>query len=244
MRTFGLIGYPLTHSFSKKYFTEKFQAEGLFNHTYENFPIETIQELEEVFQNNPTLAGLNITIPYKQQVLSFLDEQTAVVQETGACNCIKIINGKKIGYNTDVIGFGKSLDKKLAPSHKKALVLGTGGAAKAVHYALKERGIELLQVSRHPNQAGVIPYEKVDAALLAEFTLIINTTPVGMFPHVEEAPSIPYEALNSAHYLFDLIYNPEKTLFLQKGEAMGALIENGAAMLKIQADASWDIWNA
>jgi shikimate dehydrogenase len=243
MRTFGLIGYPLTHSFSKKYFTDKFQQEGLFDHSYENFPIETIQELEEVFRNNPSLQGLNITIPYKQQVLAYLDEQTAVVQETGACNCIKIVDGKKIGYNTDVIGFGKSLDKKLKPSHKKALVLGTGGAAKAVHYSLKQRRIEYLQVSRHSGQEGAITYEQVDPALLSEYTLIINTTPIGMFPHVEEAPPIPYEALSTAHYLFDLVYNPQKTRFLQKGEAMGAIIENGAAMLKIQADASWDIWN-
>ena len=243
MRTFGLIGYPLTHSFSKKYFTEKFLQEGLTECVYENFPIEKIDLLSTVFDQHTDLVGLNVTIPYKEQVIEFLDEQTLVVQKTGACNCIKIVNGKKIGYNTDVIGFGKSLDPKLKSWHKNALVLGSGGASKAVQYALGERGISYLVVSRSKKE-GSISYEDIDEKLIKKYTLIINTTPLGMFPLVDDAPVLPYHALGGEHYLFDLVYNPSKTLFLKKGEERGAVIENGADMLKIQADASWEIWNA
>ena len=244
MKTFGLIGYPLTHSFSKKYFAEKFLDEGQTDCIYENFPIENIEEINDVLIQHPTLTGLNVTIPYKEKVISFLDEATEIVKETGACNCIKIHHGKKIGFNTDVIGFGKSLDVKLRTSHQRALVLGTGGAAKAVYFALKQRDISFLKVSRTPSGEGVISYEDIDKSLLESHTLIINTTPLGMYPNTESSPPIPYQYLTPSHYMFDLVYNPDKTIFLQNGEAAGATIENGKDMLRIQADASWEIWNS
>lgn len=244
MKTFGLIGYPLSHSFSKKYFNDKFMDEGLVDCIYENFPIEKIESIEEIFQLHPMLVGLNVTIPYKEKVIPYLDEVNQIVKETGACNCIKIHQGKKIGFNTDVIGFGKSLDGKLNASHKHALVLGTGGAAKAVHYALKQRNISYLQVSRNPSSSDIISYEDIDNSVLESHTLIVNTTPVGMYPNTESAPLIPYQYLTPVHYLFDLVYNPDETKFLQKGKAMGATVENGKDMLQIQADASWEIWNS
>lgn len=244
MKTFGLIGHPLTHSFSKKYFTEKFSQEGIADHVYLNFPIERIELLDELFQRQPTLVGLNVTIPYKEKVIAFLDALDEMVRQTGACNCIKILHGKKIGFNTDVVGFGKSLDLKRNETHKHALVLGNGGAAKAVCFALKQRGISFLQVSRTPPTADFIAYSDIDSRLLATHTLIINTTPLGMYPDVATCPPIPYNHLTPAHFVFDLIYNPDKTQFLLKGEAMGAIIENGGGMLRIQADASWEIWNS
>jgi len=242
MPLYGLIGYPLSHSFSKKYFTEKFEREGLHNHKYELFPIASIQDLKEVLQNNPALVGLNVTIPYKQDVLSFLDEKDEVVECIGACNCIRIADGKLKGFNTDVIGFEKSLKIKLQASHKKALILGTGGAAKAVEYVLEKLGITFKYVSRKP-AAGQLTYEEVTSAIVQEYTLIVNTTPLGMYPAVDQAPPLPYEAITAQHYLFDLVYNPSRTLFLQKGEAKGAAVENGYDMLLIQADESWVIWN-
>jgi len=244
MKTYGLIGFPLTHSFSKKYFTEKFQREGLTDCSYENFPLEKIQAVEYVFSSNPNLEGLNVTIPYKESILPYLDDCTEVVKETGACNCIKISNGKKIGHNTDVVGFGTSLDLQLKPSHAKALVLGTGGAAKAVRHALQMRNISFLQVSRNPEAAGEIAYHEIDKEMMQSHLLIVNTTPLGMYPHVDACPPLPYQFLTSDHFLFDLVYNPATTLFLQKGLDAGALIENGSNMLKIQADASWQIWNS
>ncbi len=243
MKTFGLIGFPLTHSFSKKYFTEKFASDGLQDHCYENFSIEHIELIEKVFSQQPTLVGLNVTIPYKEKVIPYLDVADEIVKQTGACNCIKIVQGKKMGFNTDVIGFGTSLDIKLTHTHTHALVLGTGGAAKAVQYALKQRKISFVQVSRAP-AAGMLSYADLDQAVMESHTLIINTTPLGMYPKTDEAPPIPYQYLTPSHYLFDLVYNPDKTLFLQRGEERGAVIENGKDMLRIQADASWEIWNA
>jgi shikimate dehydrogenase len=185
---------------------------------------------------------LNVTIPYKEQVLTFLNERSVVVQEIEACNCIKIINGKLHGFNTDVIGFKNSLQPKLKPHHKKALILGTGGAAKAVKYALKELEIEYLLVSRR-KEFGDLGYEDVDDEILKQYTLIINTTPLGMFPNMNDDPPIPYEFLTPQHFLFDLVYNPEKTKFLQHGEKQGAQIANGHEMLILQAEESWRIWN-
>lgn len=242
MIKYGLIGFPLTHSFSKKYFTEKFERESIADHAYELFPIQDISALPGVLTAEPELKGLNVTIPYKEQVIAFLDEQSAVVKEIQACNCIRIVEGKLIGYNTDVIGFEKTLERKLLPHHNRALVLGTGGAAKAVHYVLRNKGIEYLEVSRTPKE-GCLTYSEITKETLSAFTLIINTTPLGMFPNVDQAPDLPYEALTEKHYLYDLVYNPSKTKFLQEGEERGAVIENGADMLVIQADASWDIWN-
>ena len=242
MRQFGLIGYPLSHSFSKKYFTEKFEKEGLKDCVYDNYPIASIDDLTEMLEGNPLLEGFNITIPYKEQVLSFLSEESDVVKNIKACNCIKIKAGRLIGYNTDVTGFEVSLKAKLLPHHTRALILGTGGAAKAVEYVLRKLNIHHRYVSRNA-LAGNLSYRDVTPELLKEYTLIINTTPLGMYPNVHETPPIPYNNLSRHHYLFDLVYNPEKTLFLQKGEEHGAVIKNGQDMLVIQADESWRIWN-
>jgi len=243
MQKFGLIGFPLSHSFSKKYFTEKFIRESILNASYELFPIENIAILPELLRSEPLLSGLNVTIPYKQQVMPFLDELSPVVKEINACNCIKIENGKLIGYNTDVIGFEISLKKKLKPGHKKALILGTGGAAKAVEFVLKKNGIEYLQVSRNKSN-DAISYNELNDEILASHHLIINTTPLGMFPEIDQAPPLSYTKIGSSHYLFDLVYNPSETLFLKQGRLLGADTENGADMLIDQAEASWDIWNA
>jgi shikimate dehydrogenase len=243
MRKYGLIGYPLTHSFSQRFFTEKFEREKISGCSYSNFPLRAIGELSPLL-GDPELCGLNVTIPYKQQVLSFLDVENAVVKKVRACNCIRIEGGKLYGFNTDVIGFGQSLDRKLQPHHLRALILGTGGAAKAVEYVLQERGIEYRFVSRRPRPStNDIDYAAVDAALLATYTLLINTTPLGMHPHVDDCPPLPYEAITPRHYLFDLIYNPARTLFLRRGEDRGAVVENGYEMLILQAEESWRIWN-
>jgi shikimate dehydrogenase len=243
MRRFGLIGYPLSHSFSQKYFTEKFQREHITGAVYENYPIATIEELTGVLEKYPDLEGINVTIPYKEKVIPFLSQQTEVVQATGACNCIKISNGKLEGHNTDVAGFEVSLNKFLESYHKKALVLGTGGAAKAVHYVLKKRGIEFIEVSRNPQGRQQISYNDVDD-VMHDHLLVVNTTPLGMYPNVDEFPPIAYDMLTPRHYLFDLTYNPTVTAFLKKGQEKGAIVKNGAEMLVIQAEESWKIWNS
>lgn len=242
MRKFGLIGYPLTHSFSQRYFTEKFAKEGITDASYSVFPLTHIEELTGLVAD-PALRGLNVTIPYKEQVLSFLDERNEIVRAIQACNCIKIEGGKRVGYNTDVIGFRNSLVKKLQTHHKQALILGTGGAAKAVEYVIKELGMAYRFVTRRPRPDSTdLRYEEVDSSLLHAHTLLINTTPLGMYPNVDDCPPLPYEAIGSRHYLFDLVYNPAKTLFLLKGEDRGAVIENGYEMLLLQAEESWRIW--
>jgi shikimate dehydrogenase len=244
MRKYGLIGYPLSHSFSQKYFTDKFQQEGITGCVYENFPLASIDEFAALIQQNPDLNGLNVTIPYKEKVIPFLTAQSNVVKSIGACNCIRIENGELTGHNTDVVGFEESLRPLLQPHHKKALVLGTGGAAKAVHYVLNKLGISFYEVSRTPANNRQIAYQQVDEAVIKEHEVIINTSPLGMYPKVDECPPLPYGALTSKHYLFDLVYNPAKTLFLQKGEEQGAAIKNGHDMLIIQAEESWRIWNS
>ncbi len=243
MRLFGLIGNPLTHSFSKKYFTAKFEREGLTDCRYELFPISSIEELPKLLQENPDLCGLNVTIPYKEQVLSYLDEENELVQAIRACNCIDLQGGRLKGYNTDVLGFEQSLAQLWRPHHKKALILGTGGVSKAVRYILQKLGLSYRYVSRKPGVHS-FSYEQLTPQVMEEYTLIVNTTPLGTYPNVTEAPQIPYEALTSNHYLFDMVYNPEKTLFLRKGEESGAVIKNGYDMLEIQADESWKIWNS
>lgn len=242
MRLFGLIGYPLSHSFSKKYFTEKFERERRTDCLYENFPIPAIDDLRKILAI-PGLSGLNVTIPYKEQVIPFLHQASAVVKKIKACNCIKIKDGQLYGHNTDVTGFENSLRDKLNPNaHRRALILGTGGSSKAVKFVLNKMGIEFQVVSRKP-AAGSLSYEQVTQEIIHEYKLIINTTPLGMFPNVVEAPPLPYQFITSGHFLFDLIYNPEKTLFLKKGEEQGALIQNGYQMLIYQAEESWKIWN-
>ena len=242
MKKYGLIGYPLSHSFSKKYFTEKFLNESITDASYELYPIADISALIGLLAEDPALVGLNVTIPYKEKVIPYLSELSPVVEAIGACNCIKISKGKLVGYNTDVIGFEKSLKKKLRPHHTKALILGTGGSSKAVQFVLNNLGISYIKVSRRKT-AETITYEEIDEALLSTHTLIVNTSPLGMFPNIEECPAIPYQFLTASHYLFDLVYNPPKTTFLALGEKMGAAIENGSEMLVDQAEASWEIWN-
>lgn len=242
MRRFGLIGFPLSHSFSQKYFTEKFQREHITGAVYENFPIATIEDLTRVLETFPDLEGINVTIPYKEKVIPFLSKQNEVVQAIGACNCIKIVNGKLEGNNTDVAGFEISLDKLLEPYHKKALVLGTGGAAKAVHFVLNKKGIEFVTVSRNPQGERQISYEDVDE-IMHDHLLVVNTTPLGTYPNVDEFPPIAYDMLTPRHYLFDLTYNPPVTAFLKKGQEKGAVVKNGGEMLVIQAEESWRIWN-
>jgi shikimate dehydrogenase len=243
MKLFGLIGYPLSHSFSKKYFTDKFQQEGIDDSRYELFPIEKIDDISSLLDENLDLTGLNVTIPYKEQVIPYLHELSPAVQSIGACNCIHVVNGRLVGYNTDVIGFQKTLEPQLREHHTKALVLGTGGAAKAVHHVLKLKGIEYIEVSRSA-RGEVISYDQIDEELMCSHTLIINTTPLGMYPHVDAAPNIPYAFLGRQHYLYDLVYNPNPTLFLKNGIDKGATVENGSEMLRIQAEESWKIWNA
>jgi shikimate dehydrogenase len=243
MKLYGLIGFPLSHSFSKKYFTKKFEQEGFKQCAYENFPIPVIEELNKII-SLPGLSGLNVTIPYKEQVIPYLHKTSGIVNKIGACNCIKIVNGKLIGYNTDVTGFENSLSLKLNTAiHKQALILGTGGSAKAVKYVLEKKSIKFQSVSRKPSALN-LSYEQVTEEVIRTHQLIINTTPLGLFPNIIEAPSIPYKFITQEHYLFDLIYNPEKTLFLKKGEENDALIQNGYEMLVQQAEENWKIWNS
>ncbi|HEV8079623.1 MAG TPA: shikimate dehydrogenase [Chitinophagaceae bacterium] len=243
MKLYGLIGYPLGHSLSKKYFTEKFKKEGLEDCSYEAFPIQSIKDFPSLINSNPFLKGLNVTIPYKQQVLKYVTETTSAVKDIGAANTIKIKGNKLIAYNTDIIGFENSFVKKLNPFHSKALVLGTGGSSKAIQYVLKKLSIEFLLVTRSGQSAEMINYSMIDEKIMNDYHVIINCTPVGMYPNVNEHPQLPYQFISKKHYLFDLINNPEKTLFLKKGEEMGAVIQNGYEMWLLQAEESWRIWN-
>lgn len=242
MTTYGLVGYPLGHSFSRKFFTEKFAKEEI-DAQYLNFEIPSIEEFPEIIKNNPELRGLNVTIPYKQQVMQFLDDLSEEAKAIGAVNVVKVAKEGLTGYNSDVIGFVESIKPLLKPYHKKALILGTGGASKAIHYGLtKKLGLETLFVSRSARE-GVITYDDIDASVLKEYEVIVNCSPVGMFPHVDECPALPYKAMNENHLLYDLVYNPLETLFMKKGAEQGATVKNGLEMLHLQAIASWDIWN-
>ena len=243
MRLFGLIGYPLSHSFSQKYFTEKFETERIADCKYSNFPISSINDFDSILSQNPGLEGLNITIPYKEKVISYLHEMSDVVKTIRACNCIKIRNGKLSGYNTDVTGFERSFVQNLKPWHKQALVLGTGGSSKAVQYVLSKLVIPFQVVSRTPTSKE-ISYTDINKSTIDQYKVIINTTPLGMQPNVELYPSLPYDSLTKEHYLYDLIYNPSRTAFLQLGEQRGATIQNGYDMLIYQAEESWQIWNS
>jgi shikimate dehydrogenase len=242
MRLFGLIGHPLGHSFSKRYFTEKFAREGIRDCTYELFQMESLSGFRQLWQEHPELEGLNVTIPHKENILAYLDRQTDIVRQIGACNCIRRTSEGLTGYNTDVAGFEKSLSAQLEDSHVAALILGTGGAAKAVQYVLEKKGIEYRYVSRRPVDKTTVSYASLGPDEMRHYTLIINTTPLGMYPHVEQAPGIPYDLLTPGHYLFDLVYNPSMTRFLELGKEKGATIRNGEEMLVIQAEESWKIW--
>ena len=247
MNTYGLIGYPLGHSFSRKFFTEKFAKEGI-DAQYLNFEIPSIEEFPEIIKNNPTLRGLNVTIPYKQQVMQYLDDISEEAKAIGAVNVVKCqlstVNCQLhlTGYNSDVIGFVNSIKPLLKPHHKKALILGTGGASKAIRYGLEKKlGMKTLFVSRSARE-GMITYEEVTAEVLKEYEVIVNCSPVGMYPHVDECPALPYEAMNENNLLYDLVYNPLETLFMKKGAAQGATVKNGLEMLHLQAIASWEFW--
>ncbi len=242
-RLFGLIGYPLSHSFSEKYFNEKFIREGLKDCRFENFPIASIDEFPELVKSNPGLEGLAVTIPYKQQVIPFLHSAGNIPAGLNACNCIRVNSGDLDGYNTDHTGFEKSISPLLQLHHTKALVLGNGGATEAVVFVLKKLGIDYHIVSRRLHDGSSLTYDDLNAELIRQHTVIINCTPLGMYPKTGDCPAIPYQHITSDHLLFDLIYNPGKTLFLQKGEERGAAIKNGYEMLVLQAEENWKIWN-
>lgn len=245
MNLYGLIGYPLDHSFSKKYFTNKFETEGLEDCFFDLFPLENIQEFPALIRSLLTLKGLAVTIPYKETVIPFLQHVSDEVQKIGAVNCIKIKNSSLTGYNTDVKGFETSFTPLLKPHHSKALVLGTGGASKAVQFILNKLSIPFILVSRKPDlEKGIISYNIITESLLKEYTVIINCTPVGMGKLSDEKPAIPYQYISSSHYMYDLVYHPSETLFLLEGKSKGATIKNGYEMLIIQAEENWRIWNA
>ena len=244
MRKFGLIGYPLSHTFSPIFFAEKFLKEKISGCEYSAYPIENMEAFPGLLKLHPELEGINVTIPYKKRVIPFLHRVSDEVAHIKACNCIKIKNGKLIGYNTDISGFKISLLPLLKPHHKKALILGTGGVSLAVEYVLQQLEIEFLFVSRSRSaNTNCITYSNINEEVLSNHTLIINTSPVGMYPNDLECPYLPYQWIDNRHYFFDMVYNPAKTLFLQKGEECGAAIKNGAEMLIIQAEESWKIWN-
>lgn len=246
MRTFGLIGYPLAHSFSKKYFTEQFEREQTADCVYELFPLEKIADLSPLLLDS-SIHGLNVTIPYKVGVLPYLNELDEAAEKIGAVNCISIQKkeGKKWlkGYNTDAYGFEESLKPFLKPHHTKALILGNGGAARAVKYVLGKLNISYLTVVRKPSADSIL-YVELTEELMQQHQVIINTTPLGTFPNIDASPAIPYQFLGNQHLAYDLVYNPEETQFLQQAKAKGAAIKNGLEMLHLQADRSWYIWNA
>jgi shikimate dehydrogenase len=246
MRKFGLIGYPLSHSFSKKFFSQKFESEGIQNCEYSLYPIETIDLLTRLLIDNPELEGINVTIPYKLEVLPFLNEIDDAARVIGAVNCIRITGTGQFarlkGFNTDAYGFEESLTPLLEPGHRRALVLGDGGAAKAVKYVLDKLSIPYIIVTRNPTDNSIL-YEDITEEILLEHTLVINTTPLGMSPNVISAPNIPYQYLTAGHLVYDLVYNPEETTFLNKAKIQDAKIKNGLEMLYLQAERSWYLWN-
>ncbi len=242
---FGLVGKNISYSFSKNYFSKKFEELELPNHTYVNFDLENIDDFSKVIHEFKFhLKGLNVTIPYKQDVFLHLDKVHKVARKVGAVNTIRVTKkGKLKGYNTDVIGFQKSIEPLLKPHHTKALILGTGGASKAIAFVFKQLGIAYLKVSRNPKKKKEIGYNALTKELLQEYTMIVNSSPVGTFPKVDQKPNIPYQFLTKNHLLYDLIYNPIETAFLSEGKLRGATIKNGYQMLELQAEASWAIWN-
>lgn len=260
MKIYGLIGYPLSHSFSQKYFTEKFKKENITDCEFRNFPLESINNFPALLAQHPNLQGISITIPHKQNVIKFLKNVDETAKEIGAVNCIRVSDLK--GFNTDIIGFEQSIKPLLKKHHTHALVLGTGGASKAVTYILDKLKIKFRYVSRNKHRSSpnvshkfffdknkdllqkCISYSDINSHCLQKYNLIINTTPVGMYPNINECPDIPYEFINDKHLLYDLIYNPDETLFLKKGKEKGAQTKNGLEMLHIQAEKAWQIWNS
>jgi shikimate dehydrogenase len=245
-RRFGLIGYPLSHSFSRKFFSDKFSREGI-DAEYLNYEIDNINLLPQIIDSDPVLTGLNVTIPYKQQVIKFLDKTDEDAAEINAVNTIRIIrDGGRIsleGYNTDIYGFRESIRQLIQKHHHKALILGSGGASKAIIKVLNDIGIDTIIVSRNPQYKGEISYDDLDEGVMESYKVIVNTTPIGTFPKTEGCPAIPFEYVNEQHLLYDLVYNPEVTEFLKQGQLRGAAVKNGLEMLYLQALASWEIWN-
>jgi len=246
MKLFGLIGHPLSHSFSKQYFENKFLNENIEDCTYKLYDLKKITEFLDIVKNNANLIGLNVTIPYKETILPFLNDLDPIAKEIGAVNTIKINPDTQAitGFNTDYFGFQKSIKPFLNNQHERALILGTGGASKAIKHVLNTLNIDYLSVSRTPSQPDEIAYHDVNDYVIKHHQIIINTTPLGTFPNIEEHPNIPYSEISSKHLMYDLVYNPEMTIFLRKGKEMGALTMNGLQMLKLQAEKSWEIWNS
>ena len=248
MKLFGLIGYPLSHSFSKAWFEQKFREKHIIDSSYQLFPIENITLLPSLIKANPQLRGLNVTIPYKKEIIRYLDRLDPVAKEVGAVNTVKIEptaegSFQLTGYNTDIYGFSKTFKHLLKPYHKKALILGSGGASKAVAFVLKQLKVEYIFVSRKGKDQNQISYQDLNKNIIDSHLIIINTTPVGMFPLTEKYPDIPYEFISGKHLFYDLIYNPEETLFLKKGKEKNIIVQNGLRMLQLQADKAWEIWN-
>ena len=245
-KKYGLIGFPLGHSFSKVFFNKKFSSEGI-EAEYINFEIKDVKELKYVLRENPDLCGLNVTLPHKMDVIPLLDSVTENARNIGAVNVIKFKKGRfgKVlleGHNSDITGFKQSIEPILNQTHRKALILGTGGASKAIFHGLKQLGIEPVYVSRTPKES-CLTYDELTQSTMEEYTVIVNSTPLGMFPKTESCPDIPYRCLTSNHILYDLIYNPDETLFMKKGKEHGAVVKNGLEMLLLQAFISWEIWN-
>jgi len=245
MDQYGLIGFPLKHSFSKDYFNSKFASEGI-DAEYINFEITSISEMKSIIQNNRQLKGLNVTIPYKEQVIPFLVRLSDDAHSIGAVNVIKVNRQKEkiklSGFNTDIIGFKESLEPLLKPHHQRALILGTGGSAKAVFYGFRQLGLEATYVSRQKSSDKILTYSELSPEVIETYTIIVNCTPVGMWPKEDDCPAIPYHLLTDKHLLYDLLYNPNETLFMKKGEERGATVKNGLEMLLLQAFAGWNIW--
>ena len=239
---FGLVGKDISYSFSKGYFTKKFADLELLDHTYENFDLQNISEFKAVILKNSAIKGLNVTIPYKQEVIPFLDKLNRKAKKIGAVNTIRFTKNGLKGYNTDAYGFQESIEPHLKKDHKKALILGTGGASKAIAFVFDELGIKHKFVSRNPKK-NQFSYDDLDEKIVSRYTVIVNCSPLGTHPDIEQKPNIPYQHLSTKHLLFDLIYNPEKTAFLQEGETRGTAICNGHKMLEFQAEKAWEIWN-
>ncbi|MDR1114968.1 MAG: shikimate dehydrogenase [Tannerella sp.] len=247
MKKYGLIGYPLEHSYSKDFFNQKFNSENI-DAEYVNFEIENINDLKDILRENPSLCGLNVTLPYKMKVIPLLDGITDNARNIGAVNVIKFKRGLfgKLhleGHNSDITGFKKSIEPLLNETHRRALILGTGGASKAIYHGLKQLGITSVFVSRKPKEF-CIAYDEITQNTMENYTVIVNTTPLGMYPKTDACPDIPYEHLTPGHILYDLLYNPDETLFMKKGKEKGAVVKNGLEMLLLQAYVSWEIWNS
>lgn len=246
MRKFGLIGFPLGHSFSKQYFTDKFEREQISDCEYRNYPVASLEELPGIVRNNPELCGLNVTIPYKTEILHYVDQTEPVVKEIGAANVLKITRKGPVirinAFNSDISGIRDSVSPLLTGKEKKAMILGTGGSSRAVCYILEKLGLEIIRVSRTGSDA-TLSYREVNSDIIESSDLIVNTTPLGMYPDISSKPEIDYSLLNEKHILFDLVYNPELTSFLRMGKERGCRIISGLKMLYSQAERSWEIWN-